>query len=61
MSWAAGLIVVIVLAIFVPWLVAELTPPSRRWLRRLHAIERARLDWRARVIRDQCYWREGQP
>ena len=36
-----------------------LSRPDRRWLKRLRELEHARIDWRARVIRDQCFWREG--
>ena len=35
-----------------------LSRPSRRWLRRLRDIERARIDWQARVIQDQSFWRD---
>lgn len=42
MTWATGLMVVIVVAIVVPWAIAELLAPSRDWLRRLHQIERGR-------------------
>lgn len=57
MSWQVGLILVVILACVVPWLLAELTRPSRRWLKRLRGIERARLDWQARCIENQCFYR----
>ena len=60
MSWSTGLILVIALAIFVPWLLAELARPSRRWLRRLRGLERARLDWQARCIENQCFYRSDK-
>lgn len=31
---------------------------SRRWIRRLQHLERARLDWQARVIESQAFWRQ---
>ena len=32
--------------------------PSRRWVRRLHELERARCDWRARVVASQNFWKD---
>lgn len=60
MNWQTGLILVVLLACVVPWLAAELARPSRRWLRRLHQQERARLDWQARCIENQCFYRSDK-
>ena len=49
------LVLLVVPAIVVEWLLSR---PDRRWLRQIHDLEAARHDWRARVIRDQCFWRE---
>jgi peptidoglycan/LPS O-acetylase OafA/YrhL len=48
-----GLFVLLVAAGGVEWF---LTRPSRRWLRRLQELERARVDWQARVVREQCFY-----
>ena len=34
-----------------------LSRPDRRWIKRLQELEHARIDWRARVIRDQCFFK----
>jgi hypothetical protein len=39
----------------VEWLLSR---PSRRWIRKLRELERARLDWSARVIAGQCFWKQ---
>jgi hypothetical protein len=33
---------------------------ERQWLRRLLAQARARDDWRARMIEDQCFFRQDE-
>lgn len=33
---------------------------NRKWVRRLRDLERARIDWQARVIQDQAFWRDGK-
>lgn len=35
-----------------------LARPSRRWVRRLNALERARADWQARCITNQSFWKD---
>ena len=35
-----------------------LSRPDRRWVRRLHELERARCDWRARVVASQNFWKD---
>lgn len=55
MFWMGLLgIAILVAAGGVEWLLSR---PSRRWLKRLRGIERARLDWQARCIENQCFYR----
>lgn len=35
-----------------------LSRPSRRWIKRLHELERARIAWQARVVAEQHFWRD---
>ena len=56
--WAglAGL-VFLVAAGAVEWVLSR---PSRAWVRRLRDLERARSDWRSRVVAGQTVWRDGK-
>lgn len=57
MFWVAvGGLVLLVLAGGLEWLFSR---PDRRWIKQLRELEHARVAWQARVIRDQCFWREG--
>lgn len=49
-----GVFAFLVAAGGVEWL---LTRPSRRWVRRLRELERARVSWQARVVADQCFFK----
>lgn len=56
MFWVfVGMAIALVAAGGIEW---TLSRPDRRWIRRLQQLERAKLDWQARMIRDQCFWRE---
>ena len=35
-----------------------LSRPDRRWIKLLRELEDARVDWRARVIASQSFWRD---
>ena len=35
-----------------------LNHPTRRWVRKLRALERARGDWAARCIENQNFWKD---
>lgn len=48
-------IAVLVAAGGLEWLLSR---PDRRWLRRMRDLERARIDWAARCVRDQAFWKE---
>ena len=37
-----------------------LSRPDRRWLKRLHELERARIAWQARCIENQCFYRSDK-
>lgn len=55
MFWVfVGVAVMLVAAGGVEWLLSR---PDRRWLRKLHELERARLDWSARCIESQCFYK----
>ena len=50
--------VMLVAAGGVEWLLSR---PDRRWLKQLRQLERARVSWDARCVRDQCFYKgEGQ-
>ena len=59
MFWVAvGGLVLLVAAGGVEWLLSR---PDRRWLKQLRQLERARVSWDARCVRDQCFYKgEGQ-
>lgn len=48
-------IAVLVAAGGVEWLLSR---PDRRWIKRLHELERARVDWQARVVASQCFYKQ---
>jgi hypothetical protein len=50
-----GLAVFLVAAGGLEWLHSR---PDRRWIRRLQRLERARVDWAARCIEQQSFWRK---
>jgi hypothetical protein len=35
-----------------------LNHPTRKWVRKLRALERARCDWAARCAADQNFWKD---
>jgi len=56
MFWVlVGMGVALVAAGGVEWLLSR---PSRRWVRRLRQLERARTDWRSRVVASQAFFKE---
>ena len=56
--WMAVLgLVIVVLAGGIEAIFAR---PSRRWIRRLRDIERARARWAAMVVADQCFYKQDR-
>jgi len=56
MFWVfVGMGVALIAAGGVEWILSR---PDRRWLKRLHDQERARIAWQSRVILDQCFYKQ---
>lgn len=34
------------------------TRPNRRWIRRLRELEAAKVDWAARIVASQCFYKQ---
>ena len=54
-------VVGLVIVVLAGGIEAMLSRPSRRWIRRLREIERARARWAAMVIEDQCFYKQEKP
>lgn len=56
--WLAILVVILGAFVFAGWVEWILSRPSRRWLKHLRDVERARVAWAARVIETQVFWKQ---